>query len=104
MGEVIASDDWGKPIIKKVLKHADSRSNEALFHQLNIDSFFLLSKKLTSELYFWLNKKRLQRHIGVVYITEDEINHHYSGTKLMEEFDAILYFDKTTALHWVDNY
>jgi len=104
MGEVIASDDWGKPIVQKTLKQAHANSNEYLLHKLNIPNFYLFPKKLPQQLYSWLNRKRLQRHIGVVYVDDDEINNHYSGTKLMEEFDAIFFFDKTTALQWKSQY
>ena len=94
MGDVIASDDWGQATVKKVLKQAHENSNESLFHQLKLPEFFFLTKQLTKKLYSWLNKKRLQRHVGVVYIAENEIDHHYSGTMLMEEFDAIADLNK----------
>ncbi len=103
-GEVIASDEWGKATVKKKLLEADSKSNEWLFHQLTIADFVILLKQLPSELSAYLNQQRLQRHVGVVYIPENEIDVHYSGTQLVDQFDAILYFDTTTPLHWDNSF
>jgi erythromycin esterase-like protein len=41
--------------------------------------------------------EREQRNIGVVYTPEDEDGHYYK-TRLADQFDAIVHFDKTSAL------
>ncbi len=103
-GKVIAADEWGEPFHSKTLQSADSRSNEALFHQLKIFSFILFPKQLNKKLYTWLNQKRFQRHVGVVYIEDNEFDSHYTGTMLMEQFDALYFIDTTSALQWLKNF
>jgi hypothetical protein len=40
---------------------------------------------------------RLERTIGVIYRPETERQSHYFGARLVEQFDAVLHFDKTRA-------
>ncbi|MFK5985617.1 MAG: erythromycin esterase family protein [Pseudomonadota bacterium] len=103
-GELIASDGWGQATIKKQLKPAHKKSIEYLFHQLNSSKFFLVFKQLPEKLRNWLNKQRMERHVGVVYLAETEFENHYGGTQLVEEFDAILFFDTSSALNWFENF
>ncbi|MFK5895296.1 MAG: erythromycin esterase family protein [Pseudomonadota bacterium] len=103
-GNVIASDGWGKTAKNKILLEANKESYESLFHQLNISNFILLLKQLPDKLRIWLNEDRLQRHVGVVYIPENEIEYHYIGSQLIDQFDAIMYFDITTELQIKNNF
>jgi erythromycin esterase-like protein len=41
---------------------------------------------------------RLERAIGVIYRPETERQSHYFGARLVEQFDAVLNFDKTRAV------
>ncbi|HYG23919.1 MAG TPA: erythromycin esterase family protein [Verrucomicrobiae bacterium] len=45
-----------------------------------------------------LNETMLERAIGVIYRPETERASHYFHARLSAQFDAILHFDKTTAL------
>jgi len=103
-GEVIASDSWGAPVIKKIVNPANNKSYEYLFHQLNIANFFLLSQQLPPRLYAWLNNTRLQRHVGVIYFADNEIDYHYNEAQLMDEYDSIIFIDNSSALHWSEHF
>jgi len=96
-GHVVASDDWGSPAKVKVLLPAHQESNSALFHQWGVPRFLLFLQQ-PFHLTRWLNSSRLQRHVGVVYLPEEEMDAHYSHTHLVDQFDAILFIDVTTAL------
>jgi len=107
-GTVMAADEWDKPARIKVLNNAHYHSNEALFHYLNIP-YFMLSFQQSEEsqqsqkLSELLSKKRLQRHVGVVYKPEDEMASHYTYTHLAQEFDAIIFNDSTSAVTPIKN-
>lgn len=45
-----------------------------------------------------LRDERLQRFIGVIYRPETERWSHYVHTRLSDMYDALLYFDETSAL------
>ena len=96
-GTVMAADEWHTPTKIKVLLAAHPDSNEALLHGLNI-AHFVLPLHQSEALFDLLNRPRLQRHVGVVYKPADEFNAHYSGTLLAEQFDAIIFKDKTHAI------
>lgn len=102
-GSVMAADEWGKPARLKVLLDAHNESNEALFHSLNMPHFLLsLQRTATSQqsqqLAQILNRARLQRHVGVVYMPQDEMSAHYTYTHLAEQFDAIIFIDSSSAV------
>ena len=96
-GYVVASDNWGAPAKVNVLLPAHPESNAALFHQWGVPRFLLFLQQ-PYPVTQWLNVSRLQRHVGVVYMPEDEMDAHYSHTHLADQFDAILFIDDTTAL------
>jgi len=94
-GLVSASDDWDSPAEIKKLLRAHPDSNEALFHSLGIPHFFL-DLHQSESLKNFLNRTRLQRHVGVVYRPDDEMDSHYSETHLSDQFNAIIFIDTTT--------
>lgn len=96
-GQVVAADEWDDAPYIKTLLPAHPQSNEALFHQLGIEHF-VLDLNRSVELRQLLEKFRLQRHVGVVYRQDDELNAHYTHTILTQQFDAIIYLDRTTAV------
>lgn len=96
-GRVLASENWGASAMVMDLLPAHSGSNAALFHQLDASKFFLLLEQ-SVDLRQWLNSSRLQRHVGVIYLPEDEMEAHYSRTRLGDQFDALVFIDSTTAL------
>lgn len=95
-GTVTAASEWDSPSeTKKVLK-ALQGSYEELFHSIDKPNFLLdLHNK---QLEHYLQIPRLQRAIGVIYLPESERYSHYFFTRLPYQFDAMIHFDKTTAL------
>ncbi|MCU7834800.1 MAG: erythromycin esterase family protein [gamma proteobacterium symbiont of Taylorina sp.] len=96
-GKVMAADDWNLPAKIKRLLAAHPYSNEALFHQLAIPHFVLYLHQ-SADLSQYLNQSRLQRHVGVVYRPDDEMDSHYSYTHLADQFDAIIFIDSSSGL------
>jgi erythromycin esterase-like protein len=45
-----------------------------------------------------LNKKRLERAIGVIYLPETERASHYFEARLADQFDAVIHLDETRAV------
>ncbi|OCH99223.1 erythromycin esterase [Legionella jamestowniensis] len=95
-GLVTAANEWGEPPERKKIVPGFESSYEELFHQLKHTNFLL---DLTVEdLEHFLKIPRLQRAIGVIYRPETERLSHYFFTHLTYQFDAIIHFDKTTAI------
>ena len=94
-GSVMAADDWNSSQEIKVLLNAHPFSNEAVFHLLEVPHF-LLDLHQSEELEQIMNTTRLQRHVGVVYRPDDEMDSHYTYTHLAGQFDAIIYIDNTS--------
>jgi len=101
-GTVMAADDWDQPAELKRLLNAHPDSYEALFHQLAVPHFFL-NLHQSDELTKMLNQPGLQRHVGVVYRPHDEMDSHYSHSRMADQFDAIIYIDVTTSLILLNN-
>ncbi len=97
-GTVMAASNWGRPGEKKQVRPGLPGSYEELFHHLKYKNFFL--NLLDNEkLEHHLNISRLQRAIGVIYLPESERFSHYFFTRLPYQFDGLIHFDKTSALH-----
>lgn len=108
-GEVFAADDWDSPGIRKAVRPGLPDSHEALLHEL--------SQQAGAE-KFWINvqaqqqqeksgavllgKERLERYIGVIYAPATERWSHYLKTRLDQQYDALIYIDKTRALNPLD--
>jgi erythromycin esterase-like protein len=45
-----------------------------------------------------LRVERLSRAIGVIYLPRTERQSHYYHVRMSEQFDAVLHFDRTTAV------
>lgn len=96
-GTVIAASDWGEPAERILIRPALAGSYEALFHNTGIDRFFLPLQQGTAA-HDVLSKARLERAIGVVYRPDTERISHYFKACLSAQFDAVIHFDKTSAL------
>lgn len=92
-GTVSAASNWHHPVERKQVRPALPGSYESLFHATNIGNFLLLldNKDLVPA-------KQLERAIGVVYHPQSERMSHYFYANLAEQFDAVIHYDKTTAL------
>lgn len=100
-GTVTAASDWDEPAECKNINPGLEGSYEELFHQVSYKNF-LLNLRGNKELEHYLHIPRLQRAIGVIYRPETERESHYFFTKLPYQFDAIIHFDKTTAVEPLD--
>jgi erythromycin esterase-like protein len=90
---------------QKQLPPALEESFGALFHKVNIPSFYLILNDNNEnwELAAYLNRERLQRAVGVIYRPErGQTKSHYDHARLAEQFDAVVYFDKTSAVEPID--
>jgi predicted phosphoribosyltransferase len=96
-GTVTAASDWGKSAERKRVRPALAGSYEALFHAVRHDRFLLIQND-SDLMVQQLAAPRLERAIGVIYRPETERQSHYFGTRLVEQFAAVLHFDKTRAV------
>ncbi|MGV3773757.1 MAG: erythromycin esterase family protein [Verrucomicrobiales bacterium] len=100
-GTVTAASDWGEPFHKKTVNPGMRGSYERLFHETEIDNFYLpLRRKPVWQLL--REPPRLERAIGVIYRPDTEFYSHYFNAKLPEQFDAVVHFDHTGALEPLD--
>lgn len=98
-GTVTASQRWGAPAQRKQVLPAIEQSVEDALHRVGISRFYV---PLTAEVAKLFAKPRLMRSIGVVYSQQNERESHYVNCRLAEQFDGIVYIDKTRALEPLD--
>jgi erythromycin esterase-like protein len=96
-GTVTAASDWDAPAERKRIRPGLPGSWEALFHDLDIPAFIL---PLREHQYrnSVLDRFRLERAIGVIYRPETERMSHYFEARLLDQFDAMIHFDQTSAV------
>ncbi len=95
-GTVSAASDWDEPVDRKTVRPAREDSFEGLFHRVP-DPFFVLPLG-DPEIDAWLDDRRYQRAIGVVYRPETELASHYFKARLASQFDMVVHLDRTRAL------
>ena len=93
-GQVLAAEEWGRPGRVFDVRPAVRRSWAGLFHQTGHANFLLMLRG-DATLAPALSTTRLERAIGVVYLPASELQSHYFDARLAEQFDAVLYFDRT---------
>ncbi len=96
-GTVRAAPDWDQPGRVYEVRPALPNSHSDLFHRTGIPAFTLVLRgnaALTSA----LRGPKLQRAIGVVYRPETERESHYFDADLSRQFDAAIFFDRSSAL------
>ncbi|MBV9108070.1 MAG: erythromycin esterase family protein [Gemmatimonadetes bacterium] len=96
-GSVIAGESWGAPMQRIPVPEAREGSWEHLLHEASPRNKLLLLEGL-DELPGAL-ERRGHRAIGVVYRPEREAFGNYVPTVLPYRYDAMLYIDRTHALH-----
>ncbi|QYF96145.1 erythromycin esterase family protein [Massilia sp. PAMC28688] len=96
-GQVMAASQWDGPAQRKDIVPALPGSYEALLHEAKEGNYFL---PLTcgSAATKMLQRRRLQRAIGVIYRPETERASHYFDACMHDQFDAVIQIDHTTAL------
>jgi erythromycin esterase-like protein/predicted phosphoribosyltransferase len=96
-GTVTAADDWDAPAERKQVRRALPGSVEALFHEVDEESFILplLPARPAAET---LQATRLERAIGVIYRPETERQSHYFQARLAHQFDLVIHIDETRAI------
>jgi len=96
-GTVTASDAWGAPAERKVVRPALPDSTEDLLHEAG-EAAFLLDLRGGSPAAGALSLTRLERAIGVVYLPATERQSHYLRARIADQFDAVVHIDHTRAV------
>lgn len=98
-GTVAAASDWGGDMEIKTVRPARPDSFEHAFRQTGIERFLVDWRGGgKSELVAALRGPRLERAIGVVYRPETERTSHYFEAVMAEQFDALVWFERTRAI------
>lgn len=96
-GTVTASSNWDEDAEHKRVRPGMEGSYEELFHRVEVPNF-LLTMSDAGEVADDFREPRLARAIGVIYRPETERSSHYFHTRLTEQFDAVIHFDRTRAV------
>lgn len=97
-GTVAAARRWDSDMEVMQVRPGLPGSYEELLHATGIERFALDLRRgrCDDDLRDALMRKRLERFIGVIYSPRTERQSHYSSAVLPEQFDALLWFDKTS--------
>jgi erythromycin esterase-like protein len=96
-GTVTAASDWDAPAERKRVRPGLPGSYEDVLHQVGLPRFLLhMQDSDPARAALW--ERRLERAIGVIYRPETERLSHYFFARLPEQFDAVLHFDRTSAV------
>ncbi|MBI0444512.1 erythromycin esterase family protein [Deinococcus sp. DB0503] len=96
-GTVTAADDWDEPARVARVRPALPGSVEDLLHEVG-EAAYWLDLREENPATDGLRAERLQRFIGVIYRPETERWSHYVHTRLSDMYDALLFFDETSAV------
>jgi erythromycin esterase-like protein len=96
-GTVVAADQWDAPGRVRTLRPALPESYSGLLHSVGIGEGLLLLRRGEPAAKL-LSQPRLERAVGVIYAPATERQSHYFRADLPRQFDAVIYFDRTTAL------
>ncbi|WP_455287840.1 erythromycin esterase family protein [Cupriavidus necator] len=101
-GTVAAATWWDGPMEVKAVRPARSDSYEHLFHLAgHAQCWFDLRGGRSAVLDHArsvLLPQRQERFIGVIYRPETELQSHYARATLPQQFDALLWFDRSRAV------
>jgi erythromycin esterase-like protein len=93
-GSVMAAPEWDRPGRVYTVRPAQRGSDAAFFHGLQLpDSLLILRGPVAAAV-----GARPQRAIGVIYLPDMEAQAHYFDARLAEQFDAVIYLDRTRAV------
>ncbi|ASY58338.1 protein-L-isoaspartate O-methyltransferase [Sinorhizobium sp. CCBAU 05631] len=94
-GQVAAASDWGSEMEVKAIRPSLEGSYERHFHDSRVGRF-LLDLSQDRELRDRLLEPKIERFIGVIYRPDTERLSHYAHASLPRQFDAFVWFDKTS--------
>ena len=98
-GTVAAATNWEGPMEVKQVRASRADSYERMCHDSGIGRFLLdLREGRNDTTRAELLNPRRERFIGVIYRPETELQSHYSFASLPMQFDAYVWFDKTSAV------
>lgn len=105
-GSVAAAADWDAPVEFKQVLPSRPDSVERLLHdagrEAGFERFWLPLTQAAgapAALQEAMAARRLERAIGVIYRPDTERLSHYFEAALSRQFDAVVHFDRTQALH-----
>lgn len=99
-GTVTAADDWGEFADMMRVRPSLPGSIERIFHELGIPDFYLPLRGSPAARV--LRGRKLERAIGVIYRPRSERTSHYFAADLPAQFDAVIHFDRTSAVEPLD--
>jgi erythromycin esterase-like protein len=99
-GEVAAADNWDDDMQIMSVKPSRGDSWERVMHDANIPSFLLDLRKghQGDDVRKAFEEEKLERFIGVIYRPTTEKWSHYVKSSLARQFDAFVWFDRTSAV------
>jgi erythromycin esterase-like protein len=97
VGTVMAAPDWDMPARVYDMRPALPGSYSDVFHSSGVPAFTLILRG-NKDLVRQFREPRLERAIGVVYRPETERQSHYFEARISDQFDAILFFDRSKAV------
>jgi protein-L-isoaspartate(D-aspartate) O-methyltransferase len=99
-GTVAAASNWDEPVEFMQVRPSHPQSYEHLCHESRVSAFLLpLREPRKADVREELAASRLERAIGVVYRPQTELASHYFHARLPQQFDELIWFDRTEALH-----
>jgi protein-L-isoaspartate(D-aspartate) O-methyltransferase len=96
-GTVAAATEWDGEMEAKTVRPSREDSIERRFHEAGVPRC-VLHLDANAELRRTIAAPHLERFIGVIYRPESELASHYAEVELPGQFDAFLWFDRTTAV------
>jgi len=100
-GEVTAASHWDGPAETTAVLPSLPGSVERALHETGVPRFFLDLRQHRARLE-GLGEPRLERAIGVIYRPDTERLSHYFHAQVLDQFDALLHFDRTTAVEPIE--
>ena len=100
-GTVTAAPNWDDAPETREVRAPIPGSYEEVFHHVSPKAF-MLDLRGSSKATDLLSEPRLQRAIGVVYRPETERQSHYFTSRLPEQFDFMLHYERTSAVQPLD--
>jgi erythromycin esterase-like protein len=96
-GTVTAASDWGAPAAVKRVVPGREDAYEGQLHDAGLRRDLLLFETGQE-----VDRRRLERAVGVIYRPETERQSHYFQAELAGQFDAVAHLDRTRALWPLD--